>query len=71
MLPRRRTNPNPYHLTVTRHTLTAIGVGMGIAGVGAGIGTLYRKPSISIGALVLGMGVTLIHIPWSRYGGSN
>ena len=65
MLPRRR---NPSRLTTTRRTLTAIGVGLGIAGVGAGIGDLYRKPSITIGAMVLGVGVTLIHLPWSKYG---
>lgn len=61
---------NPEHMTPMRQAVNAIGMGVGIAGVGAVVGDFYRRPSISLGGLVLGIGVTAIHFPWPRIGGS-
>jgi len=57
---------NPISRGPTRRTLAALGLGIGIAGVGATIADLYRKPAIAIGALVLGAGVAIAHLPWGN-----
>lgn len=58
-------NPEP---TVTRRTLTAVGLGIGVASVGATLADLYRRPSLALGGMVLGLGLTTLHLPWDQFG---
>lgn len=62
----RRRNPEP--TTIMRHALSAVGLGLGVAGASAALGEIYRRPSIALGGLVLGVGLTALHFPWSRIG---
>lgn len=66
---KRRHIANPEAVLTTRRTLTAVGLGLGVASVGATLGDLYRKPSLALGGMVLGLGLAAIHLPWDRYGG--
>lgn len=61
---------NPSDESVGQRTFAAIGLGAGVVSVGLAIGNLHRKPSISLGAVVLGFGLTLAYLPWGHYGGN-
>lgn len=64
-VPRKR---NPYRESTARTTFSAIGLGLGVASAGLAVGHLYRKPSVAISAVVLGVGLACWHLPWSKIG---
>ena len=61
----RKNNIKP-NQTPMRRTMSAIGLGLAATGVGVAIGDLYRKPSIAVGAVVLGVGLIAVHLPWDH-----
>lgn len=62
---RLQANPPRHHQTPGRRTASAIGLGVGVAGIGLTIGDIYRRPSIALGGMVLGIGLTALHLPWA------
>jgi hypothetical protein len=60
---KRRRNPTPKE--IGRQTLSSVGLGLGVASVGLSIGQLYHRPSVSLGGVVLGVGLMAWHLPWS------
>ena len=59
---------NPDRESTARTTFSAIGLGLGVTSIGLAIGNLYHKPSVSIGAVVLGLGLVAWHLPWREIG---